>query len=161
MAKTKRTVKVGTDEENREYLFRVFSIIKRMENIMLVNRKSDYNQTDLRLMSELVLAGCENRRLISTQLADRLGVTRSAISQIVQKLEKQGVLCRIPDEVDKKIAYIELSENAREKFETEIKEYINAVGEIVARFGKAKMDKMFALIEEFEIVVGKVKEERE
>ena len=155
--KMKVLKKIGTDEENKEYLRRIFAMLKRMEGLMTLPDKKKYNLTDIRLMSEIVLAECEGRRLISTQLAARLGITRSAVSQIVNKLEAQGVICRVADEVDRKIAYIELTENSRGKFEEEVKEYSDLVGQFVARFGAAKMEKLFSLIEEFEAVVQAVK----
>ncbi|MBQ8320327.1 MAG: MarR family transcriptional regulator [Clostridia bacterium] len=156
--KSKGMKAIGTDEENRKYLLRIFSTMKRMENVLAFNsRKKEYNTTELRLMSEIVLANCEGRRVISTQLAASLGVSRSAVSQIVNKLEEKGAVCRVADAVDKKIAYIELTENSREKFEEAIKETSDFVGRVVANFGGNKMERLLTLIDEFETVVLTVK----
>ncbi len=159
--KKKALKKIGTDEANRDYLRRIFAMMKRLEGVMVFNDKKEYNTTEIRLMSEIVLAECEDRRLISTQIAKRLGITRSAVSQIVNKLEEKGVICRVADEEDKKIAYIELTEHSKDKFEEEVKEYDEFVGDIVARFGVSKIEKLFSLIEEFGETVEKVKKMKE
>lgn len=157
MEKNKKALKKAASEENREYLRRIFGMMKRLEGVMTLTDKKEYNTTEIRLMSEIVLAECENRRLISTHLAKRLGITRSAVSQIVNKLEEKGVICRVADEVDKKIAYIELTEHSKDKFEEEVKEYDEFVGQIISRFGVSKMEKLLSLIEEFGKTVEKVK----
>ncbi|MBE5753464.1 MAG: MarR family transcriptional regulator, partial [Clostridiales bacterium] len=97
--------------ENEFYLGKIFAMLKKMEKIAIANKSAKLGDTELRLISEIVFSNYKGERLISTQLAKKLDVTRSAVSQIVKKLEKDGVIKRVPDEIDKKIAYIELTEN--------------------------------------------------
>ena len=84
----------------------VFSLLKKREEIIISDKKTRFSNTELRLLFEILTAKYEGKRLISTQLAKRLGVTRSAISQIVNRLEEEGVVRRVADDVDRKIAYI-------------------------------------------------------
>ena len=148
---------VLTPEQNEEYLLRIFSILKYMENISLVNKKTCLNDSELRLLGEIFTAKREGKRLISTQLADRLNITRSAISQMVNKLEKGGIVKRVPDAVDRKIAYIELSECAQEKY-IEAKDIAcSELGEVISSFGVAKFEKLCELSESFAQAVAKQK----
>ncbi|MBQ8427825.1 MAG: MarR family transcriptional regulator, partial [Clostridia bacterium] len=98
--------------KQRERMKKIFLIIKKMEDAMQPGKNTPFNGTELRLLKELMLARMENERLISTQIATKLGVTRSSVSQMVNKLEKQGVVYRQADEVDRKIAYIMMTEEA-------------------------------------------------
>lgn len=146
-----------TPEQNEEYLLKIFSILKLMENISLVDRKTCLNDSELRLLGEIFTAKREGKRLISTQLADRLNITRSAISQMVNKLEKGGIVKRVPDAVDRKIAYIELSESAQEKY-IEAKDIAcSELGEVISSFGVAKFEKLCELAESFAQAVAKQK----
>ena len=144
-------------EQSEEYLLRIISIIRTMENISFVDKKTCLNDSEVRMLSEIFTAQSEGKRLISTQLADRLNITRSAISQMVNKLEKMGVVNRIPDEVDKKIAYIELSNLAHEKYLEAKEEAGRELGEIISIFGVAKFEKLCALSEAFVKAVSKQK----
>ena len=128
-----------------------------MENITLVDRKNCLNNSELRMLGEIFSANREGKRLISTQLADRLNLTRSAISQMVNKLEKDGVVKRVPDEIDRKIAYIELSEIAYEKYVQAKEAASSELGEIISSFGVAKFEKLCALSESFAKAVEKQK----
>ena len=150
MEKKRKTPKaVTTQEENREYLRSIFRMLRDVQVAMGAQQHEKYNNTEIRMMNEIVYATGAGERLISTQLADRLGVTRSAISQIVGKLEKDGALRRVPDEVDKKIAYVELTDSMAAKYKTIVDTYSGFVGKVIAHMGVHKMDKFLALAEDF------------
>lgn len=72
---------------NEEYLGKIFTMLKKMEGVVLTKARSYFNNSEMRLLGEVILAGYKGKRIISTQLASRLGVTRSAVSQMVNKLE--------------------------------------------------------------------------
>ena len=66
--------------------------MRKATNLKLESKKKTLNGTELRLLSEVIYANSKGERLISTRLAKRLNVTRSAISQIVNNLEKRGIV---------------------------------------------------------------------
>ena len=136
-------------QANEKYLNAVFSMMKKKEGIMVADKKTRFNDTELRLISEVLSAKQGGNRLISTQLATKLGVTRSAISQIVNRLEETGVLKRVPDAVDRKIAYIEVTEETMDSYRADMKTCGDFVGRVVERFGEEKFKQMKCLLEEF------------
>ena len=141
----------GTAEKtrNEEYLGKIFTMLKKMEGVALTKVKSHFNNSEMRLLGEVILAGYGGKRIISTQLASRLGVTRSAVSQMVNKLEARGIVKRVPDEVDRKIAYIELSSAALTYYNEEKGVCCSLVGEVIDKLGVDKVDKLLALSDEF------------
>ena len=146
MENTKKTKKVSTNES---YVRAFYEIMKKSEGLYLTTKNARFSDTELRLIAEVSAAGYENNRLISTQIADRLGITRSAVSQIVNNLEKRGVVKRVADEVDRKIAYIELTEETYATYEKEWKLCIQFAGKCVKKFGEDKFAQMCDLFNEF------------
>ena len=142
---------------NEQYLSAVFSMIKKSDGIIVSDKKTHFNDTELRLIGEVLSAKSEGKRLISTQLAVRLGVTRSAISQIVNRLEEAGVVKRVADAVDRKIAYIEVTDETMETYNADIQACGSFVGKVVRKFGEEKFEEMYSLIEEF---IGLIEEEK-
>lgn len=136
-------------DKEEEYLIRIFSLLKKRENLVFNDKKSRFNNTEIRLLSEIIAAKYENRRLISTQLAKIIGVTRSAVSQIVNNLEQQGVVRRVPDEIDRKIAYVEISEEMIEAYGQDLENCKAFVKEVVDEFGEERFTKMSEAYEEF------------
>ena len=155
-----------TQEENREYLWKLFNMAKKVELAMSEHKAGFYgetrlNATDIRLISEVIYATQVGERLISTQVATRLGITRSAVSQIVAKLEQANILRRLPDDVDKKIAYLALTEETEEKLSAQVQEYSEYVGEIVSVFGAERFETLLALVDEFSETVKEVESKKE
>lgn len=144
-----------SQEKKKEYLAKTFALLKKRESLVINNKKTYFNQTELRMIGEILEAKNEGNRLISTQLAKLLGVTRSAVSQIVNRLEERGVVKRVPDDVDKKIAYIELTDGVMDKYGKDLDSSIEFINKVVCEFGEDKFNTMCALFGEFIDLIDK------
>ncbi len=132
-----------------ELMQSVYNIAHRLDEIRIFKRDFPFNNTEMQMMQEVVAAKEEGRRIISSGLAKKLGVTRSAISQIVSKLEQRGVVRRMPDGKDRKKAYIELSEGAL-KIYNEFKERANRIMlEVSQKLGEKKVEAFINGADEF------------
>ncbi len=134
---------------NEKYLNGIFTMMKNMDNLTIADKSTRFNSTEMRMIGEIMASRYVGKRLISTQLAQLLGITRSAVSQIVNRLEAQGILQRVADEVDRKIAYIEITESALETYGDDLKICVDFVGRVVERFGVEKFNNMCAAFDEF------------
>ena len=148
---------ISRELKNKKYLKMLFSMFKKREQTFYSNEKTHFNSTEIRLIGEILSAEDEGKRLISTRLAEILGITRSAVSQIVNKLEQEGVVRRVADDVDRKIAYIEVTEEALDHYGEDLQLCMDYVGGIVKKFGEKKFETMYSLIEEFTALMEKDK----
>ncbi len=130
-------------ERREEYLTKLFTMLKKRADMFVIPNKTCLNKTEFRLISEIASAKALGERYISTQLAKRLGVTRSAISQIVNNLEERNVVKRVPDEVDQKIAYIELTEGIMEIYKPDIDACLDFVESLVEEFGEERFNELY------------------
>lgn len=131
------------------YLGKIQAMTRKLQNVVFVKGKKSFNNSELRMLEEIVAADKKGERLISTQLADKVGVTRSAISQMVNRLSEKGLVQCVPDDVDRKIAYIELTGNAKELYNAQRKRMGEVVAKVVADFGADKANQMLKLVDEF------------
>ena len=69
------------------FLREMYRIGKRWDEICVFEQTHSLNNTEMQMMREVVAAEETGGRIISSQLAKKLGVTRSAVSQMVHKLE--------------------------------------------------------------------------
>ena len=146
--------------KEKGYLDKIFRILKMRENVKVIDKDSRFNQTELRLLGEIVAGRYEGKRYISTQLAKSLGITRSAVSQIVNNLEKVNVVKRVPDEVDRKIAYIEITDEFSDLFAEDLQKAIHFVSVIVEKMGEERFFEMCDLFEEFMCIADRSIKER-
>ena len=156
MAEMKKTTKKVSQNEN--YVRAFYQIVKKSEGLYLTAKNARFSDTELRLIAEISAASHENKRLISTQLATKLGVTRSAVSQIVNRLEEAGAIKRVPDAIDRKIAYIEVTDETMDSYRADIKTCSDFIGRVVEKFGAEKFQQMKNLLEEF---MDKMEEEKQ
>ena len=145
-SKTKNIVLEHKASGEDKYLNDIFTMMKFMDNMTISDQAMRFNSTEMRLIGQILEFRYVGKRLISTQLAHLLGITRSAVSQIVNRLEKEGVLCRVPDEVDRKIAYIELTEDALVAYKEDLTLSKAFIGRTVEKYGEEKFN---ALVENF------------
>lgn len=135
--------------ENNEYVGKLIQMLRRVEIADLFMDKKEFTRTEFRMLREIATERANGREIISSELARRLGVTRSAISQIAAKLEERGVIERVPSPVDKKIAYVRLSGRSLAAYEEQCAAAAEVIGKVVEKLGTEKMDAFFAANEEF------------
>ncbi len=143
--------------ETNEYLVKLFKIIKDMESLDLFSDAAKLSKTEFRLIREIVMEGKEGRSIISSELARRLGITRSAVSQVVTKLEQRDVVKRTAAPDDRKIAYIRLSDRSMAIFEEQCKQANTIIEAVVEELGEAKVQKLIADYEEFSAALGRAR----
>ena len=135
--------------EGSNLMQEIYAIGKRLEELKIFHRAMPFNNTEMQMMREIIAAKERGSRVISSGLAKLLGITRSAVSQMVKKLESKGVVRRVPDSRDKKIAYIELTDKARSIYE-ESRARVNGLLErIVAKLGEEKVEHFITGTNEF------------
>ena len=135
--------------EGSNLMQEMYAIGKRLEELKIFHRAMPFNNTEMQMMREIIAAKERGSRVISSGMAKLLGITRSAVSQMVKKLESKGVVRRVPDSRDKKIAYIELSDKARSIYE-ESRARVNGLLErIVAKLGAEKVEHFITGTNEF------------
>ncbi len=145
--------------ELNEYFVRFLSIVQGLDATNLFPQVSKLTKTEFRILREIIVEQKKGGHIISSELARRVGVTRSAISQIVSKLEEREVLVRIDAPDDKKIAYVEFSPKAYEIFNKECVRVNKIMEKVVNEFGAQKMEKWLAECEEIIETVKRVNDE--
>lgn len=113
------------------------------------NGERTFNNTEMRLIGCVIMNEELGKKIISTQIADALCITRSAVSQMVNRLEERGVVRRAPSEYDKKIAYIELSDSTRAEYEKQKAKLAKNLELIAERMGQDDMNEFVRLLSKF------------
>ncbi len=145
--------------ENYEYVAQFMQILRKIESLDIFAASAKFSKTEFRILREIVTENENGNQIISSELARRIGVTRSAVSQIVNKLENDGVIKRAVASDNKKIAYIQLSERTLEVYNEQYKQAHECLSKITAVYGKDKLDAFFASCKELIEVYESVKQE--
>lgn len=145
--------------EINTYVIKLLQTIKDMENLEFFTESDLLNKTEFRLLQEVIVEGEQGNMLISAELARRLKVTRSAVSQIVCKLEERGIIERVPAGDDKKIAYIKLTDKTVELFNEQLKHVNEFMEGVVEEYGENKLKELIRAYDEFSAIMTRRQEE--
>ncbi len=128
--------------ELNDYATRLYGFVHEVEALKFFGDPARFSQTEARLLKEVMAENAQGRDIISSELARRLGVTRSAVSQLVTKLEGEGVLQRVAAPDDRKIAFVRLSDSAAEDFDRKCRELNELLDVCAEKFGKDRMQRL-------------------
>ena len=139
-----------------DYVAEFIRILRKVEGLDLFPETAKLSKTEFRILREIIEESEKGGEIISSELARRIGITRSAISQIVNKMEQRGIVKRVPAPNDKKIAYVRLSESTLGIYEEQCRQAGDFLKKIVAVYGKENMEKFISscndLIDAFKTV---------
>jgi DNA-binding MarR family transcriptional regulator len=83
-------------------------------------------------------------------LAQRAGMTKQSMAQLVEHLERHGYLERVPDPADGRAKLVRTTARGREVFAI-VREVVGEIeGRIEAALGRAKLDRLRALLKELD-----------
>ncbi len=139
------------------YLLKLFQTIKDMEELNLFADAAKLSKTEFRMLQEIIMEGEKGKNIISSELARRIGITRSAVSQVVTKLEKQGIVTRKASPTDKKIAYVCLSEHSLAVFNEQCRQANEIMEGVEKELGAEKLQGLMTAYDEFAATFRKVR----
>ena len=145
--------------ESGKYLNKLILTVKFMEGLNVLPGSVNLSQTEFRVIREIVMEREAGNKIISSELARRLNITRSAVSQLVTKLENRGIVKRTPSPTDRKIFYVVLTDASLSVFQQQCEEANQLINRVVEEFGKEKADRLIELCEEFAVVFDRVRGE--
>ena len=87
----------------------------------------------------------KNEPCIMRQLADHMHLVSSAITAIVNKLVKKGLLKRFRTESDRRLVKVELTEAGREVFQIEAEKFLNLSRGILCLLDEDEQDQLLVL----------------
>lgn len=83
--------------------------LNNIKSALSSKEASNFNMNDYYYLTEIYELGEPN----FSEVADKLKLTRPAISALVKRLEKSELITKKQDEVDRRIFYISLTEKAK------------------------------------------------
>lgn len=98
-------------------------------------KKDNISCSELSILKALCESEKENKKMNVTELAVLLKMSKSAVSQLVSKLEKKGFVKRKINLFDKKINYISICDEARIGYEHNQEKYSEVVKQVAEEMG--------------------------
>lgn len=115
--------------------------------------KDNISCSELSVLKVLCESEKENKKMNVTELAALLKMSKSAVSQLIAKLEKKGFVKRKMNLFDKKINYISISDDARNSYEHNQKKYSEVVNQVVEQMGEEDSKELSRLLQKLSDII--------
>lgn len=97
---------------------------------ILDNFLKDFDLTHGRWITLILLNREKNKMAMPSVLAEKQGVTRATITNLLNKLERDGLIKRIPCNLDGRSSQVELTQSGKSKLDTVMPHYYRMVREL-------------------------------
>lgn len=95
--------------------YQIASLIREINCKLNHNIKNEFKETGLTVPQIMVIKTLsKNKRLKVSEISKEISLVNSTVSGIIDRLEKQDIVKRVRSEKDRRIVYIELSNNGDE-----------------------------------------------
>ena len=120
-----------------QVLFKVARLLDEtaLARVAAKRRYPELRRSHMSLLPHIALAGTR-----ITDLSESLGITKQAVSQLVDDLERLGVLARTPDPDDARARRVVFTERGREGLLEGLRVLQDLEGELARHIGKGRMD---------------------
>lgn len=93
---------------------------------------------------------------IST-LSERLEITKSAVSQMINVLEDKGYVERITTKSDRRIVYVRLTEMGEQSLEKSLQSLLKSLNQVFEKMGEEDTEILFRLLNKLYLIVSDYK----
>jgi DNA-binding MarR family transcriptional regulator len=128
-------------------LLRLLGLASRALTAQLGERLAAAGFADQRLAHNAVFANVPPEGIRLTHLADRAGMTKQAMSELVNDLERLGYLRRRPDPTDGRARLIEFSERGWAAVDAALQAFEEMEAELGTRIGRTKVRQLRRTLE--------------
>ena len=128
------------------------NIVNFFESDLL--KKNNISCSELSMLK--VLCENEKEKMNITDLSNSLKITKSAVSQLVSKLEKKGFVKRKINLFDKKVNYITITEEARKGYEENTIKYNAVIEKVANQMGEKDSVELARLLEKLSNIICKL-----
>ena len=118
-----------------------------------VFKKDNVSCSELSILKVLSESEKQNIKMNVTELANELKMSKSAVSQLVSKLEKKGFVKRKINLIDKKINYLTITDIARENYQNNRGKYNEIVNKVVSEMGEVDSKELSRLLKKLSDII--------
>jgi DNA-binding MarR family transcriptional regulator len=138
---------------------RVVRVIRKLKDTMKKNIGHHFKEMSLTgpqgmLMGTLAHYG----EMKISDLSEKLGLSNSTVSGIIDRLEKQGLVERIRSKEDRRVVYVNVTEEFKRNAQEHFKEIERRFEEMLSEASTEELDKILDGLDTLEEVICRQKE---
>ena len=129
----------------------IYSLVSRLAKFSRKQFSGDEFCADPAMMGMIFRHGADGqpRRIRMTDISCMLMISKPAATQMISRLVENGLAERIRDEKDRRVVYIQATEQGLELFDKQLCERLKLIERAVKKIGEEKAQQLGTLLDEF------------
>ncbi len=133
-----------TAEPSAEMLLQAFIKLRTLQ--WFKRPIAGYNPSDVRALTVIGLVQSNTRGAKISEISNHLRVAKPTVTQVLKKLESEGLIERISDETDRRVIRVRLTERGEEVFKQVGEARMNSFRELAEFLGEEQSHQLADLL---------------
>ncbi|CAH1210197.1 HTH-type transcriptional regulator MhqR [Paenibacillus auburnensis] len=137
----------GSSDEEQASSLKLFVVLSKAYKSLMDHAVKDMKSHGLASAEFMVLEVLYHRtRIPLQQIGEKILVTSGSITYNIDKLEKRGLLKRVPCDEDRRVTYAEITEAGRELFDDIFPRHVASIHALMGGLNQEEKDQAIGLL---------------
>ncbi|WP_081758875.1 MarR family winged helix-turn-helix transcriptional regulator [Paenibacillus graminis] len=147
MSDIKETAATGSQDEEQAASLKLFVVLSKAYKSLMDHAVKDMKSHGLASAEFMVLEVLYHRtRIPLQQIGEKILVTSGSITYNIDKLEKRGLLKRVPCSEDRRVTYAEITDAGRELFDDIFPRHVSSIHSLMGSLNQEEKSQAIQLL---------------
>ncbi|AIQ71493.1 MarR family transcriptional regulator [Paenibacillus graminis] len=143
----KETAATGSQDEEQAASLKLFVVLSKAYKSLMDHAVKDMKSHGLASAEFMVLEVLYHRtRIPLQQIGEKILVTSGSITYNIDKLEKRGLLKRVPCSEDRRVTYAEITDAGRELFDDIFPRHVSSIHSLMGSLNQEEKSQAIQLL---------------
>lgn len=114
-------------------------------------------RSEFMMLKMIKIDTSENEGVTISALSERLEISKSAVSQMINVLEDKGYVERITTKNDRRIVYVRLTEAGEQSLEKSLQSMLKILNQVFEKMGEKDTETLLGLLNKLYLIVSDYK----
>jgi len=137
---------------NAEKIYQIMQKFQKMK--MNSTHTSELPRSEIMMLKMIKLNTAETEGVTISTLGELLEISKPAVSQMINVLEDKGYVERMTTKNDRRIVYVRLTENGKQRLAKELQSLLKGMTQIFDKMGEEDTEDLLRLLEKLYLIVS-------
>ena len=136
---------------------KIYEMMQKFQKMkMRTNAKmaGEIPRSELKMLKMIKMNSSETEGVKVSTLSELLDISKSAVSQMINALEDKGYVERVTTKNDRRVVYVRLTENGKERLAKELRAFLQGMDKIFTKMGEEDTEELLRLLEKLYTIVS-------
>jgi len=137
---------------------KIYQAMQKFQKLGMTSKfASELPRSEIKMLKMINLDTSQNEGVTISTLSERLEISKSAVSQMINVLEDKGYVERITTKNDRRIVYVRLTESGEQSLEKSLQSLLKHLNQVFDKMGEEDTETLLELLNKLYIIVSDYK----